>query len=767
MVDRNQIEWFIHTLTGSVDTVVDWRCIHDQRRDLPAHNYRGTIAEMLPTLEKYNADGYGVFCNINAMDGQGRNLENVQHIRSHVIDLDSLSAPADFDRATAAGASFVVQTSPDKFHVYFRVEHYQGNEFYTLQQRKLAQLYNGDPKVIDPTRIIRTPGFDHCKGEPTPVIGWQLPNFEKYWSADEIAQHLASVNIVEHFSTRSKLGEPEMSAPSLDWLKFALTLVAPGDMDYGEWVSFTAAVKQAGWLHADEPTLYAAWLEWCAQYEENDEGENLKIWNSIKDTEIGWKSIERRTAVKAYMMFGHKEPPEEQRDVKGIEGHEQPAGATPAVPTNDFGEILSHYECKEYFKDCYFVEQSGKIFVKSGRYMKSNQFNGRYGGKQFIITSTGKLTDEPWKAALRSTCWTIPKVDHLRFLPEKPKFKIVYDALERPGLNTYIPATIDAREGDVSLWLDHVTRILPLQSDRDILMSYLAHCVKFPGYKIPWAPLLQSAEGIGKNVFFEVMQHTLGSMYIYSPSAPELAKSGNKFNAWMSRKLLIMVNEIRVDERRELIEILKPMISDKEVEVQSKGVDQDMEDNPANWLFFSNFKDAIPVYINGRRYAIFYSILQSELDIINAGMDEVYFTRLFEWLRDGGGFQAVAYWLLNYPIERGGVPMRAPRTSSHAEALAISRSPMELIIAECVADGLAGFRGGYVSTLAVIMRSKAAGIRSPNTRTVQTCLEKMGYTAIGRAVRPYIQEDVNNRAEVYGALATLTLEGYGPAQGYE
>ena len=312
MIAPNLTAWFIQELTGSPDTVMDWRCIHDQRKDLPAHNYRGTLTEMLPTLEKYNNDGYGVFCNINAMDGVARNLENVQHIRAHVIDLDSMTAPADFERASAAGASFVVQTSPNKFHVYFRVEPYQGNEFYTLQQRKFAQLYSGDPKVIDPTRIIRAPGFNHCKGEPILVTGWQLPNFEKYWSAAEIEASLSQINLIEHLATRSPLGEPSMAAPSLEWLEYSLQITDPNEMDRGEWLSFSAAFKQAGWSLTTPEHLHQIWSEWCARFGDDDPGENLKLWDSVKDTEVGWASIKRKTAIGAYMAFGHKTPPTNQ-----------------------------------------------------------------------------------------------------------------------------------------------------------------------------------------------------------------------------------------------------------------------------------------------------------------------------------------------------------------------------------------------------------------------------------------------------------------------
>lgn len=301
--------------------------------------------------------------------------------------------------------------------------------------------------------------------------------------------------------------------------------------------------------------------------------------------------------------------------------------------------------------------------------MNQTQFNGRYGGKQFIITSTGKLTDDPWKAITRSTVWQIPKIDHVRFLPDQPSFAVIEDGLGRPGLNTYIPARIKSAQCDIGRFFDWLNRILPNQNDQKILLDYMAHCIKYPGYKIPWSILIQSTEGIGKTVFKEILSNALGDMYVYCPKAPELVKSGSTFNAWMRGKLMILVDEIKIDERRELIEILKPMITDARVEIQSKGVDQEMEDNPANWIFFSNYKDAIPINQNGRRYSIFYSALQSREDILRAGMNDAYFKEFWHWLRDCGGIEGITHYFLNYPIIKGMIGNTAPETSSQKKRL--------------------------------------------------------------------------------------------------
>lgn len=761
--DFNLTKDYIIALTGSAETIIDWRLIHDKRKDIPAHHMRGDIEEMWSILCQYNNDGYGVFCNINTMDGVGKEMSNVAHIRAHVIDLDDpLTAEVSFKQAVAHNPSpqFYVQSSPGKYHIYWVVEPYAGNEYYTIHQRKLAQLFNSDKSIIDAARVMRVPGFFHQKNDPVMVSVYPASNNTAPIPVADLAVSLESINVFDTYTARFPLGESTLSAPSLEWAKFALNLIDPNDLDRSEWLSISAAFKQAGWLHSDNIELLTIWLAWCARYAKDEAGENIKLWNSVRETEVGWGAFERRTTVGAYLQFGFKEPV--------VPMHSAPQNNVPPSPDNIQidSEILDVVDCQTWFRDCYFISRTGEIFSRAGRFMNSTKFNGRYGGKHFIITSTGKTTDEAWKAALRSTLWTIPKVDHIRFLPDKPTFAIIEDALGRAGINTYLPARIDHRSGDVTPWLEHVKKLLPVESDRQILFAYLAHCVKFPGYKIPWSPMLQSAEGVGKTVFFEVMQYALGDMYVYSPKAPELVKSGSTFNAWMRGKLMIIVNEIKVDERRELIEILKPMITDNRVEIQSKGVDQEMEDNIANWLFFSNYKDAIPISQNGRRYAILYSILQSKLDILAAGMDQKYFTSLYNWLRQEGGFQFIAHWLLNYPIERGQIPVWAPETSSYAEAIRISRSPMENAIVSAIADNLPGFRGGFISVIAVIKKCKLLEIKTPSARTVMNCLEHMGYNHLGRDVRSWLQEDVTHKSELFGISPGMDVSLYGEMQGY-
>lgn len=784
MQDINQAAAYVAAI-GATDQIIDWRAIHDKDKAIPAIPFRDTLAGAWSSICHYNNQGYGIFAVVAQLDGVGRHLVNVTGIRAHYVDLDNLSAQQNYERASqwTPAPSFAVNSSPGKYHVYWPVAPYSGNDYFTLIQRKLRQFFDGDGKVIDATRVMRLPGTIHSKGEPHLVTCHALPGYGAVNAVTTLEAALQHVNVIDGGNGgRHELGDPDLAAPSLDWIRYALKHTDPNNLDRGDWISFSAAIKQAGWSVTDPDTLYQEWLAWCARYENNDVGENFKQWDSIRTTEVGWPAIMRKVpSIAANLRLGaggnrpkHAIPG--MTPVNDAGDTPTPAGepATPPMPediprppADDLtGEILTDQEQAIWFAGCVLVERMGEILTPKGRYQNSTKFNASYGGKQFIISNTGKVTNEPWQAATRGSLFMVPKVDHVRFLPEEPEGAIIMDQLGRKGVNTYKPIMSDATPGDVTPFLRHMQFLLPNDADREMFIRYMAHNVKFPGFKIPWAPMLQSAEGAGKSFIQLAMEFALGQMYCYTPKAPELVKSGSTFNAWMRSKLMIIVNEIKVDERRELIEILKPMISDARVEVQSKGIDQELEDNCANWIFFSNYKDAIPINKASRRYAIYYSAIQSPEDAIVRGMDHNYFITLFDWLRSGG-HRFVTHWLKNHPVERGGIPMRAPDTSSTNEALRQSVGPLEMAIMNAIDDGVQGFRGGWVSVTAALMLAKAQTGRSVSPKTITTILEGLRYHDCGRSTRSFLQEDSKGRSQLYAVVSGANVADYGRAQGYE
>lgn len=771
---------YVQALTGNPDTPMDWRTLHDTDKAALGHNLRGTLTQVWPELVAANAAGRGIFAVVNESDGTGRKLANITAVRAHFVDLDDV-AVSNAMRSSALGWSlapaFEVWSSPGKFHLYWRSERYQPGEHFGDVQRRLRTMFGGDESVVDATRVMRVPGFYHLKNPAAPVMVtlYAGPGYAAAplpWSV--MSGALAHITPPAGAGgTRSGLGDPRLAAPSLAEAVQALDMIDPDELQRDEWIKITAAFKQAVSTHTDDDGAFKAWSDWCARYEHNDVGENLKQWRDITDTKAGWKALLDRSGMRAALMFGNAPgvmpsvlpTPSGQAPAAGPVG----SGQAPVTPVGEqFGTFLTPAEQARYFKGCVLITKEERILTPFGRFMGPGKFNATYGGKVFSHTEDGKTTDEAWKAVTRGQVYQVPKVDHIRFLPTEPQGAIIMDELGRKGINTYIPATIQSYAGDPTPFVEHLRRILPTEQDVLILLNYLARIVQSPGVKIPWAPVIQSVEGVGKNVLKFCMAHAIGSVYMYYPKATELAETGGKFNAWMRNRLLIICDEVKTDEKRNLIEALKDMVSEGIIQIQGKGADQDIEDNAANWIFFTNWEDAIPIDRKSRRWAIFYSKLQTELDLINAGMDAAYYNGLYDWIKTGGGKQIVAHYLQTFAIDPALDPatnQRAPKTSSYEAAIVNSRTAPEAAIIGAIEQQRPGFRAGWVSSSAIQVVLREAEVKASHL-ALGRILKGLGYAPVGRAPRGWLQED-GKQPNLWSTDANAQVGNYGRSQGYE
>ena len=222
--------------------------------------------------------------------------------------------------------------------------------------------------------------------------------------------------------------------------------------------------------------------------------------------------------------------------------------------------------------------------------------------------------------------------------------------------------------------------------------------------KFQWCPVVQGVEGNGKSLFARCIAEAIGTHYVAAPNASDLA---NKFNAWIENRLLIVVEEVRAAGKWEIMEALKPMITQDFIEVQAKGQDQRMTYICANFFMCSNHKDAVVKTSRDRRYSVFYTAQQNEADLKRDGMHHTdnYFPPLYRWLKTGGGFAHVTHFLQNYAIPDALNPAtechRAPDTTSTIEAIKESLGRAEQEVMNAIDEGREGFRGGWISSHAV------------------------------------------------------------------
>jgi len=399
-------------------------------------------------------------------------------------------------------------------------------------------------------------------------------------------------------------------------------------------------------------------------------------------------------------------------------------------PTLTVGiQFLQVQQVKEYFDKCVYIQDRHRIITGNGSILKPEQFKATFGGYDFSLDAENdKTTRNAWEAFVENQAIRFPKVSTTCFRPEITSGAIVQEE-NRTMVNTYVPIQTTRTKGDVAPFMAHMNNLFPDERDRSIILSYMAAVVQFPGVKFQWCPLVQGCEGNGKSLIGRVMAYAVGNRYTHFPNTYDL---GNKFNGWMLEKLLIVVEELFTSHKRELSERMKPMVTDDRIEIQQKGGDQITADNRANWLAFTNHKDAIIVTIDGRRYAIFFTPQQTAGDIVTWGMDGDYFPRLYDWLKREGGYEAVNEYLHTYQIAAefnpAGDCQRAPATSSTAEAIELSIGSIEQEIMESIAQDRPGFAGGWISSHALekLLASLRAERQIPINKR-RMLLQQLGY----------------------------------------
>lgn len=430
-----------------------------------------------------------------------------------------------------------------------------------------------------------------------------------------------------------------------------------------------------------------------------------------------------------------------------------------------FGEIMSIEDQSTFFGGCTYITRDHAVLTSKGFLLKPAQFKTVYGGHCFLMSADGSRPSyNAFEAFTENRVTRFPKVYRTRFKPALP----FGSRVGSDGVNCYIPPVIDTRAGDVTPVLDLLAKILPNERDRQILLSWMSALVQYPGVKFLWSPVLQGTKGNGKSIWGAILTYCVGEQYTWEPKPKKLDA---QFNAFLHKRLFIHVDEMSMFGKYEMLDTLKDYISGMTQEVEKKGVDAEMDpDYCANWLFSCNPKDAVIKERDDRRLAVFFTAQQSREDMLRDGMLEGgYFPRLWNWLRNEGGFAMMRHFLMNYQIQPEFNPAEgcflAPETSSTDEAVSASYGAAEQHILEAVESETPGFKGGWLSTAKVTELLKDNGIkRSP--RKVSIMLEGMGYTFRCRATRLLMHEG-NAKPRLYATPSVDgTLEDYETAQGY-
>ena len=401
-------------------------------------------------------------------------------------------------------------------------------------------------------------------------------------------------------------------------------------------------------------------------------------------------------------------------------------------------QFMSIEAQKDFFKGYVYIAETDQVFTPSnGRMWKQPNFKNMFSNYTFSLdTNNGKTTTNAWQAFCSSQGAKFMKVHSVEFRPDLPEGSIREVAGDLL-LNTYLDRRGKRIEGDASPFLLLLEKMLPVEEDRVILLSYMAAVVQHLGTKFRYCPVVQGTEGNGKSTLANVMEYAIGERYTHKPSAAGLVADGGKFNEYLSESILNCVEDIHIDNTAGgTFDAMKPLISNDRIEIQGKGKDQKTGDNRSNWFISVNRKGDVPITDSSRRYCTFFTAQQSVEDKLRDGMTDDYWLEFWDWMHGRGEGMEENYGLAvcHNLLETYEIPAQynpalissAPRTSSTSDAVVASRTVAQEVIAEALAEDVVGFRGGWASSHHIDMRldSKRKSIR-PNQR--REMMEGLGY----------------------------------------
>ena len=265
-------------------------------------------------------------------------------------------------------------------------------------------------------------------------------------------------------------------------------------------------------------------------------------------------------------------------------------------------------------------------------------------------------------------------------------------------------------------------------------VNWMAHNVQFPGVKVRWAPLIKGVEGDGKSLLGDLMAAVMGRSNVRNVSPKVL---GTDFTGWAEGSCMVVLEEIKLTghNRHDILNAVKPFITNGHVEVHRKGQDGYDIVNTTNYIAFTNFADALPLTDTDRRWWIVFTpftTIEQLAAAIGAGDARsvlgAYFSSLVGMIQKYPA--ELRRWLLDHQIDADFKPnSAAPMTEEKAVMIGMGVSEEESAVREILEKGGVGISTKIFASSYVMGELLTSGSDvSLATSAWSRLLMRMGYT---------------------------------------
>lgn len=278
-----------------------------------------------------------------------------------------------------------------------------------------------------------------------------------------------------------------------------------------------------------------------------------------------------------------------------------------------------------------------------------------------IANDEGRRTNFPrlWLADPRRR-----EVECLKYSPGEEK-------ITKEFLNLWNGMGVEPVEGDVSQWLEVMTRGIPDAGHRKWLIQWMAYPLQNLGAKLTTFVHMYGPNGTGKNALLVPLQT------LYGENGVQINRErlSSDFNSIYATRQFVNLDELHGGNEKDALLItnkIKFLVTTPKLPVNTKGQQEYFVDNHINLVTTGNYADSIKLDEGDRRC---FTIMFGTRD--NIVKDREYWTSYHQWAESAAGAGAVYNYLLKVDLSGFAPSGWAPDTKWKEVVTDSTRGAME------------------------------------------------------------------------------------------
>jgi len=311
-----------------------------------------------------------------------------------------------------------------------------------------------------------------------------------------------------------------------------------------------------------------------------------------------------------------------------------------------------------------------------------------------VMRKDGEISMREVAAASPWISWPLrAEIEDVTYKPGQPEF---CQDDEGWWYNTWTGWGVSPKPGDVSPFTDLLEHLFHGAEQEALLwfVQWMAYPLQYPGMKLFSSVVIHGIKhGTGKSL----LGYTLGK--IYGKNFVEIRQSDlhSAFTEWAEAKQFILGDEIAGSDRRADADMLKQLITQKELRVNRKFIPSYTVPDCINYLFTSNHPDSFFLDDNDRRFFIH--------EVTVDPFPEDVYQEYNLWL-DTGGAANIFHYLLAINTESFNPAGRAYYTQAKDRMIQGAKSDVAAWVARLLIDPVTTLTLGRMRVRGDIMTSK-------------------------------------------------------------